>query len=75
MDEGRIPKDIMFGEFREGKCKCHHPKLRCKDMVKKDLRRIAVDHTKWEALAVDRKVWKSKYKKGVQLAEQNSSRM
>ena len=48
MDDGRIPKDIMFGELKEGKRKRGRPKLRYKDVVKRDLGRIAVDHTKWE---------------------------
>ena len=71
MDDGRIPKDIMFGELKEGKRKRGRPKLRYKDVVKRDLGRIAVDHTKWETLASDRKAWKSTCKLGVQLAEQN----
>ena len=71
MDDGRIPKDIMFGELKEGKRKRGRPKLRYKDVIKRDLGRIDVEHTKWEALATDRKVWKSRCKKGVQLAEQN----
>ena len=34
MDDGRIPKDIMFGELKEGKRKRGRPKLRYKDVVK-----------------------------------------
>jgi len=45
MDDGRIPKDIMFGELKEGKRKCGHPKLRYKDEVKRDLGGIDVEHT------------------------------
>ena len=43
MDDGRIPKDIMFGELKEGKRKRGRPKLRYKDVVKRDLVKIAVD--------------------------------
>ena len=46
VDDGRIPKGIMFGKLKEGKRKRGRPKLRYKDVVKRDLGRIAVDHTK-----------------------------
>ena len=56
MDDGRIPKDIMFGELKEGKRKRGRPKLRYKDVIKRDLGRIDVEHTKWEALTQRRRV-------------------
>ena len=69
MQDGRIPKDVMFGQLKEGKRKRGRPKLRYTDVVKRDLHRIKVEHTKWENEAADRKVWKSKCKEGIKLAE------
>ena len=71
MKDGRIPRDIMFGELKDGKRKRGRPKLSYKDVVKRDLKKIHVDHTKWEVEATDRKSWKSKCKEGIKLAEQD----
>ena len=69
MQDGRIPKDVMFGQLKEGKRKRGRPKLRYTDVVKRDLHKVKVEHTKWENVAADRKVWKSKCKEGIKLAE------
>ena len=58
MQDGRIPKYVMFGQLKEGKRKRCRPKLRYTDVVKRDLHKLKVDHTKWENEAADRKVWK-----------------
>ena len=60
MQDGRIPKDVIFGQLKESKRKHGHPKLRYTDVVKRDLHKVKVEHTKWENEAADRKVWKSK---------------
>ena len=40
MQDGRIPKDVMFGQLKEGKRRRGRPKLRYKDVVKRDLNKI-----------------------------------
>ena len=59
----------MFGQLKEGKRKRGRPKLRYKDVINRDLHKVKVVHTKLENEAVDRKVWKSKCKEGIKLAE------
>ena len=45
------------------------PKLRYKGVIKRDLNKTKIDHTKWENEAADRKVWKSHCKEGIKTAE------
>ena len=59
MQDGRIPKDLLFGELQEGKRRVGCPQLRFKDVVKRDLKYTGIDHTTWEKEAEDRDNWKS----------------
>ena len=43
----------MFGQLKDGKRKCSLPKLRYKDIDKRDLKKINADQTKWEADAAN----------------------
>lgn len=38
--DGRIPKDIMYGEMAAGHCPVGRPTLRFKDACKRDLKRV-----------------------------------
>ena len=58
MKDGRIPKDLLYGELEEGKRKVGCPKLRFKDVVKRDLKRTGIDINTWENEAEDRDNWK-----------------
>ena len=59
MKDGRIPKDLLYGELEEGKRKVGCPKLRFKDVAKRDLKRTGIDINTWENEAEDRDNWKS----------------
>lgn len=59
MDDGRIPKDILYGELRTGKLSTGHPQLRFKDVVKRDMKALDIDVRSWEDLAADRPRWRS----------------
>ena len=38
MDDGRIPKDILYTELADGKRPAGHPQLRFKDSCKRDFK-------------------------------------
>ncbi|XP_052673517.1 uncharacterized protein LOC128155711 [Crassostrea angulata] len=59
MDDGRIPKDILYGELRSGKRSTGRPQLRFKDVVKRDMKTLDIYMRSWEDLAADRPRWRS----------------
>ena len=71
MEEGRIPKDLLYGELSLGKRPAGRPKLRYKDVCKKDLKDVDIDLNTWEALASDRCAWRSHVRNGLSRFEQS----
>ena len=69
MSDGRIPKDILYGELAEGKRPCGRPKLRFRDVCKRDLRSLGIKEDSWEETASDRSAWKNSVKAGIESAE------
>ena len=53
MPDGRIPKDLLYGELATGR-----PKLRYRDVVKRDMKAVGIDTETWENLAADRSQWR-----------------
>ena len=49
----------MCGLYTEGKRSVGRPKLRFKDVVKRDMQAISLPVDSWESLASDRSVWKT----------------
>ena len=58
MEDGRIPKDMLYGELATGSRPAGRPNLRYKDVCKSDLRAGDIAPTDLEALAADRNVWR-----------------
>ena len=58
MEDGRIPKDILYGELAVGKRPRGHPQLRYKDVCKRDMRALEIDPKSWEDIAADRSSWR-----------------
>ena len=54
MQDGRIPKDVMFGQLKEGKRRRGRPKLRYKDTLKATMKDCLIDPDTWEQSATDR---------------------
>ncbi|XP_063959991.1 uncharacterized protein LOC129271526 [Lytechinus pictus] len=54
MDDGRIPKDILYGEQATGTRAVGRPVLRFKDVCKRDMKTSEINTTNWETLAGDR---------------------
>jgi len=54
MEDSHIPKDIMFGELAEGSRPRGHPKLRHRDVRKRDMKDHNINVDSWEVLAKNR---------------------
>jgi len=74
MEDGRIPKDLLYGELTYGKRPTGRPKLRYKDICKRDLKALNIDINSWEALAHNRQAWRSAVKEGLKLHEADLAR-
>ena len=59
MVDGRIPKGLLYGELDLGSRRLGRPKLRFKDVCKRDMLVIGLPTNNWESLAVNRSKWKS----------------
>ena len=57
MDNGRIPKDILYGGLASGKTSIGHPNFRYKYAYKHDLRALDIDTNSWEGISADRNKW------------------
>ncbi|KAI8482689.1 hypothetical protein Bbelb_395690 [Branchiostoma belcheri] len=58
MDDGRIPKDVLYGELATGARPAGRPVLRYKDVLKRDMKAGGIDQTSWETVAADRSRWR-----------------
>ena len=58
MEDGRIPKDLLYGKLAEGKRPTARPQLRYKKVCKRDLKALDVDLTTWEAVVSDWTTWR-----------------
>ena len=65
MDDGRIPKDLLYGELAVGKRSQGRPMQCFRNVCKKDLRDCMIDTQNWESLADDRDLWKRTVKHGI----------
>ena len=58
MEDGRIPKDLLYGKLAQGKRPTARPQLRYKDVCKRDLKAMDVDLATWEAVVSDWTAWR-----------------
>lgn len=70
MDDGRIPKDVLYGELATGTRLTGRPTLRYKDVCKRDLKSCRVDPADLEKAASIRTNWRSTVKSGILQAEE-----
>ena len=70
MDDGRIPKDMLYGELVTGSRPTGRPTLRYKDVCKRDLRTCGINVASWETDADDRSTWRLSVRTVVQRSEQ-----
>jgi hypothetical protein len=54
MEDGRIPKDLIYGELKMGKRPQDRPLLQYSDVCKRDMQDTNIDLVTWEQEAIDR---------------------
>ena len=75
MQDGRIPKDLLYGELAIGKRSRGRPQLRYKDVCKKDMRDLGMNIDDWEELATDRPKWRRQLHLNLQKGEEELQRI
>ena len=70
MEDGRIPKDLLYGELAEGERSRGRPLLRFRDVCKRDMKALEIDCKTWETLASDRDAWKYTLKCQLSMGEE-----
>ena len=69
MENGRIPKDLLYGELATGRRPVGRLALRFEDVCKRDLKLTGIDMGNWESLAADRNGWRHAVNSGVKSGE------
>lgn len=59
MEDGRIPKVLLYGELGTGSRPIGRPKLRFKDVCKRDMLATGLPTVNWETHASDRSDWRA----------------
>ena len=62
MDDGRIPKFILYGELALGRRTTGHPHSRYKDVCVRHMKAVDIDTMYWKGLAADRTKWRNALK-------------
>ena len=70
MEDVRIPKALLYGELSRGGRGTGRPKLRFKDVLKRDMKDLNIDTNSWESIAADRPQWKATLTKQLQSGEE-----
>ncbi|XP_051973121.1 probable RNA-directed DNA polymerase from transposon BS isoform X1 [Xyrauchen texanus] len=69
MQDGRIPKDLLYSELATGSRPIGRPVLRYKDVCKRDLKAGNVNPAVWEVEAADRCRWRQVVKASIKVSE------
>ena len=70
MDPSRLPRAVLYGELSTGSRPLGRPRLRFKDVCKRDMKLAGIDHNNWEKAATDRGVWRQTVAAGTRCAEE-----
>ncbi|BHF75819.1 hypothetical protein SprV_0501891600 [Sparganum proliferum] len=71
MDDERLPKRLFYGDVATGSRRQGSQIRRYKDTLKSSLKRLQINPTKWEKLALDRPTWRRTVKTGAAIYEAN----
>ena len=69
MEDGQIPKDVLYGELTSGQRSTGHLQLRYKDACKRDMKVLNININSWEDLAANCTNWRSTLHKQLQSGE------
>ena len=69
MEDGRIPKYILYGELALGRRTTGRPHLRYKDVCVRDMKAVDIDTMSLEGLAAERTKWRSALKQHLKTGE------
>ena len=72
MEPDRLPREILYGELREGPRCVGRPLLRYKDASKRDLRAAQINTSTWEDIAKHRVTCRQSVKVGASKEETNA---
>ena len=70
MQDGRIPKDILYGELETSTRPTGRPHLCFKDVCKKDIKPSSITLADLESTVADRDSWRLNVKSSVRLNEE-----
>ena len=59
MDHQRLPRQLLYSQSCESKCNQGRPRLRFKDTVKRNLKKLEIDRRSWQRKAKDRVAWRN----------------
>lgn len=65
MSDGRLPKQLLFGQLKNGSRKRGRPKLRYTDTLQVSLKNSNLGCRSWETLAMNRATWRKAIYEGV----------
>ncbi|BHF80114.1 hypothetical protein SprV_0702323800 [Sparganum proliferum] len=71
MDDERLPKRLFYGDVVTGSRRQGGQIRRYKDTLKSSLKRLQINPTNWEELALDRPTWRRTVKTGAAIYEAN----
>ena len=69
MEDGCLPKDVLYGELASGSRPFGRPMLCYKDVCKRDMKYAKINPDSWEAAVADRTNWHHMVRTGVRRAE------
>ena len=70
MEDGCLPKDILYGQFTSGARPVGCPALRFKDACNRDMKAYDINPKGWEAVAEDRTAWRQATRRGIERADE-----
>ena len=70
MNNDRLPKRLLYGEFANGKRPRRKPRKRYKDCISQNIKATGMDSGNWEEKTIDRVCWRSSVKEGCAFFEQ-----